>query len=89
VVDQLKDCTLAVHEHEELPAGEVLDTGHTVHGIDPATFLYFPASHAVHVPPLAPVYPALQTHAVRAVLLVGEVLEPGQLVQVPVPVAVL
>jgi hypothetical protein len=38
---------------------------------------------------ISSVLPALQTQALRAVLLDGEVLEAGQLVQLPVPVAVL
>jgi hypothetical protein len=32
--------------------------------LGPATVLYFPASHAVHTPPLGPVYPALQAQFV-------------------------
>ena len=42
------------------PAGDTEPAGHAVHAAGPVAFLYLPASHAVHVPPLGPVYPALQ-----------------------------
>ena len=35
-----------------------------VHTLGPVAALYFPASHAVHRPPLGPVYPALQAQLV-------------------------
>ena len=35
----------------------------------PVAILYFPTTHAVHVPPSGPVYPALQAVAMQAVLL--------------------
>lgn len=40
-------------------AAEDLPALQRVHGAAPAVFLYFPPSHAVHVSPLGPVYPAL------------------------------
>ena len=39
---------------------------------DPVDTLYFPPSHAVHVPPTGPVDPALQVHFVKAELPTGE-----------------
>ena len=36
----------------------------SVHAAVPGTVLYLPAAHGAHSPPLAPVYPALHTHAV-------------------------
>ena len=39
----------------------------SVHVAVPVTVLYFPASHAKHVPPLGPVNPRLQTQLVSAV----------------------
>lgn len=33
----------------------------------PMTALYLPAKHALHVPPLGPVYPGLHTQLVSAV----------------------
>jgi len=34
------------------------------HALEPATVLYFPASHAEHWPPFGPEYPALQAQSV-------------------------
>lgn len=45
----------------------------------PAAVLYVPASHAVHVPPFAPVYPMLHMQLVTAVLPAAEPELPGQL----------
>jgi hypothetical protein len=51
-----------------------------VHAPEPAVSLYVPATHAVQVPPLGPVKPALQRQALRAVLPVPVVeLSAGQL----------
>ena len=50
---------------EYLPASQLL------HASDPATTLKVPAAHSVHVSPLGPEYPALQMHAVRALLPAG------------------
>ena len=47
----------------------------------PAAVLYLPASHAVHVPPFAPVYPMLHRQLVTAVLPAAEPELPGQLKQ--------
>jgi hypothetical protein len=45
-------------EPENLPAGQ------SVHADEPdVASLYLPASHAVHVPPLGPVYPALHAQS--------------------------
>ncbi len=49
--------------------------------------LYFPATHAVHVPPSGPVHPALQVQFVRAALPAGEVEFDGQAMHVEVDVA--
>lgn len=43
-----------------------------------AFFLYFPASHIVHAPPLLPIKPEGQTQAEIALLPAGEVLNVGQ-----------
>ena len=45
---------------------------HCVHDCEPDDGLYVPATQAVHVPPLLPVYPALQVHWVMSVLPSGE-----------------
>jgi hypothetical protein len=53
--------------------------------------LYVPATHAVHVPPLGPVKPALQVQAVRAALASGElelVGHPRQVVSTVAPTVV-
>ena len=68
----------------ELAAGEVLEVGQGVHVLVPT--VYNPAAQIVQVPPLAPVYPALQTQAVITELAAGEVLEEGQGVHVLVPI---
>jgi hypothetical protein len=39
-----------------------------VHAPAPGESLYFPVSHAVHVPPLGPVYPALHAQSPLASL---------------------
>jgi ABC-type cobalt transport system substrate-binding protein len=50
----------------------------SVHTADPVNVLYFPATHAVHVPPFGPVEPALQVQFVKAWLPVGELEADGQ-----------
>jgi hypothetical protein len=71
-----------------LPAGEELEVGQAEHVLVPT--VYDPAAHIVHVPPLAPVYPALQTQAVPTELPVAVVvLAAGQAVQAALPVSVL
>jgi len=57
-----------------LPAGEVELLGHASH--TPFN-VYLPAPHCAHEPPLGPTKPALQTHAVTAVLPADDVLEAG------------
>lgn len=44
---------------------------------------FFPSSHALQVPPLLPLYPALHAHSNCDVLPCGEVLSDGQLAHVP------
>ena len=80
MVDALEDCEFegeALHvlsaiapvDAENLPAVQ------SVHTAEPVSVLYFPAAHAVHAKPFAPVYPALHAHWVETVLACGE-LEP-------------
>jgi len=57
-------------------AVEYFAAAQSVHIAAPVAVLYFPATHAVHVPPFGPVKPRLQRHAVRVVLVTGE-LEPS------------
>ena len=46
--------------------------GHELHTALPGASLYLPTSHAVHAPPFAPVYPALQVHCVAVIDCAGE-----------------
>ena len=64
-----------------LPAVENELARQDVQRADPRLALYVPAKHCKHVPPSAPVYPALQIHAVMAVLPAGEFEFAGQLTQ--------
>ncbi len=57
-------------------AVEYFATAQSRHTVVPVAILYFPATHAVHVPPFGPVKPRLQTQAVRITLVAGE-LEPS------------
>ena len=57
---------------------EYLPAPQSVHPTEPISSLYFPASHAVHVAPLAPVYPALHWQLVETLLPVGEIEFGGQ-----------
>jgi hypothetical protein len=50
---------------------ENVSAGQLVHAADPLTFLYCPATQAVHVPPFAPVNPALHKQAALAELETG------------------
>jgi len=50
---------------------EYWPTRQLVHEALPAAILYFPASHAVHVPPSSPVYPGLQIQSVWLPLTAG------------------
>jgi hypothetical protein len=45
----------------------------------PVIILYFPASHAAHLPPSGPVYPGLHRQLVRRLLPLGETEYSGQL----------
>ena len=45
------------------PAGDVESPGHAVQDPPPDASLYVPASHAVHGPPLGPVYPAMHSQS--------------------------
>jgi hypothetical protein len=70
---------------------EYLLSAQLVHAAEPGTVLYFPATHAVHVPPLGPVNPRLQRQLASAVDPTGACAFAGQLWQVPTavePVAV-
>ncbi len=58
---------------------EYLPATQREHNAAPAVFLYFPATHAVHVPPFVPVYPRLQRQLALRVLPLGEFENVGQL----------
>jgi len=59
---------------------EYLPEPQSVHTAEPVAALYFPATHAVHVPPLVPVCPRAQRQAETAVCPVADVTEfAGQL----------
>ena len=47
--------------------GEYVPAPQSVHAAAPVTILYFPATHAVHVPPFGPEYPRLQRQEPTAV----------------------
>ena len=63
---------------------EYVPGGHAVHDAAPVA-LYFPAAHAVHVPPSGPVQPATHVHAPRVVLSAGERVLSGHAEQFTVP----
>ena len=54
-------------------AAEYVLRPQSVHAADPVAFLNFPATQAVQVPPLSPVYPRLQRQAEMAVCPVADV----------------
>ena len=56
------------------------------HAADPVTVLYFPVVQKVHGPPSGPAQPALQVHAVKALLPAGDMDRDAQLVQLASPV---
>ena len=62
-----------------LALGEIELVGQLEHTAGPVPVLYCPGVHAVHVPPLAPVKPALHVQAAIAVLPLGEIELVGQL----------
>ena len=53
----------------------------------PCIFLYFPSSHAIHVPPFGPVNPRLQIQTTNSILPPGDTEPDGQFVHAPTPVA--
>jgi hypothetical protein len=57
--------------HASLPAGELEPAGQAVQAAEPFVFLYWPAAHAAHWPPFAPVYPLKQRHAVACICAVS------------------
>jgi len=68
--------------------GESAPPGHGVHKPLPVNGLYVPAKQAVHTVPFeAAVYPALQIHALSAVLADGELVPLGHVVHTPTPVS--
>jgi len=58
-----------------------------VHADAPATTLYVPASHATHVCPFSPVYPALQMQLSEVPLPAGACEFAWQIVQLATPLA--
>ena len=52
-------------------AVEYVPVPQSVHAADPVNVLYFPAAHAMHVPPAGPENPALQVQFVKEVLPTG------------------
>ena len=57
------------------------------HEAEPMMSLYFPIPQAVHGPPFGPVYPRLQRQLLETSLPLRDCEFPGQIVQVPTPVA--
>jgi len=59
---------------DDVGSGVVVDDvgSGVVHAASPGAVLYFPATHAVHVPPLRPVYPALHEQLCTTVLPLAE-----------------
>ena len=53
-----------------------------MHAADPVDILYFPATHAVHMPPSGPVHPSLQVQFVKDALPEGELEFDGQAMHV-------
>jgi hypothetical protein len=68
---------------------EYLPAAQSVHVAVPVIILYFPPAHAVHVPPLGPVNPGLQTQATKALLPPGDTEPDGHPVQVMIDVALI
>jgi hypothetical protein len=68
--------------HVELTALEYVPAPQSVHTADPVSALYFPVTHAVHVPPSGPVHPVLQVQLVKAALPAGELEFDGQTLHV-------
>jgi hypothetical protein len=68
-----------VVEVEAPVAVEYLPALQSVHASEPVVVLYFPAPHAVHVPPSGPEKPATHTQSVAASLPVADCELEGQL----------
>jgi ABC-type cobalt transport system substrate-binding protein len=72
--------------HVELAAAftvvEYVPAPQSVHAAAPVDVLYFPAAHAVHVPPSGPVEPVLQVQLVEAALPASELESDGQALHV-------
>ncbi len=68
--------------HIELDPLEYVPAPQSVHTADPVDTLYFPVTHAVHVPPSGPVHPVLQVQLVKAALPAGELEFDGQTLHV-------
>ena len=80
----LGDCESAAHGAHTLAsvaptASECVLAGHSVHGAEPGVVLYLPSAHAVHVPPSAPVNPALHRQLLASTLPLGDCALLGQL----------
>ena len=56
-------CSESYTKRPHKPAGDVELPGHVEHAAGPGESLYVPSSHAVHVPPLGPVYPAMHAQS--------------------------
>jgi hypothetical protein len=54
------------------PDGEDVPAPQLEHTPEPTAALCFPTTHAVHVPPFTPVYPALHWHKPKTLLPLGE-----------------
>ena len=66
---------------------EYVPVPQSVHTALPVAILYFPATHAVHVPPSGPVNPMLQVQEARAELAIGELEFAGHAIHVVATVA--
>ena len=64
------------------PDGEDVPALQLEHTSEPTAALYFPTTHAVHVPPFTPVYPASHWHQTERLLPLGENEFAGQPMQV-------
>jgi uncharacterized protein YnzC (UPF0291/DUF896 family) len=64
------------------PDGEDVPAPQLEHTSEPTAALCFPTTHAVHVPPFTPVYPALHWHQPERLLPLGESEFAGQPMQV-------
>jgi hypothetical protein len=84
---ELDGQALHVELAEASVAVEYVPAPQAVHIADPVNTLYFPATHAVHVPPSGPDQPALQVQWVKDVLCAGELEPAGQIGQSVDPAA--